>query len=147
MVGKHATDMEIGSSGGLAPKKKRRMDDRNCCVRCMCCACCLPIWAAGILWFIVISIIIVIIVIGCIAGTFVMPTMGMAGVTSSPTNGSQITFSGDGLNINFGLIINVNNPNLLGIGLSNINATVSLEQLTCKYKWVNFKLAAGVLSK
>lgn len=129
MGGKH-DDMEVGSSGlggEEKPKKKRRMDDRNACVRCMCCACCLPIWAAGILWFIAISIIIVVIVIGTIAGTFVIPTMGMAGVTNSPTNGSQITFSGDGLNINFGLIINVNNPNLLGIGLSNINATVSFK--------------------
>lgn len=118
----------IGGGGGLVqqkPKKKRRMEGRNCCVRCMCCAC-IPAWAAGILWFIIISIIIVIIVIGAIAGTFVMPTFEMAGITNSPVAGSQITFSGDGLNINFGLIIKVNNPNLLSIDLTNIKATVSI---------------------
>jgi hypothetical protein len=109
--------------------KKRRMDDRNCCVRCMCCACCLPLWAASILWFIIISIIIVIIVIGAIAGTFVMPTVNMAGVSASPTTGSQISFSGDGFNINFGLIVAVNNPNLLSIDLTDITATVRKSRL------------------
>jgi hypothetical protein len=105
---------------------RRRMADRNCCVRCMCCACCLPLWAAGILWFIIISIIIVIIVLGAIAGTFIMPTVDMAGVSSSPTTGSQISFSGDGFNINFGLIVAVNNPNLLSIDLTDITATVKI---------------------
>lgn len=123
----HDDDAESG--GGLVEndkKKKKRMEGRNCCARCICCAC-LPAWAAGILWFIIISIIIVVIVIGSIAGTFVMPTFEMAGVTNSPSAGSQITFSGDGLNINFGLIIKVNNPNLLSIDLTNIDATVSLD--------------------
>ncbi|CAO3621201.1 unnamed protein product [Mucor hiemalis] len=119
-------DVEMASGEGKTfnkGKKKRRMDDRNCCLRCLCCACCLPAWATGILWFIIIAIIIVIIVIGAIAGTFVMPTVDMAGITTSPTGGSQLTFAGDSLNINFGLLINVNNPNLLSIGLSDMTAT------------------------
>ncbi|KAI8991836.1 hypothetical protein BDF20DRAFT_810957 [Mycotypha africana] len=99
------------------------MEGRNACIRYLCCACCLPGWAAGIIWFIIIAIIIVIIVLAAIAGTFIMPTVDMAGVSSNPTTGSQISFTGDGLRINFGLIINVNNPNLLSIDLSNINAT------------------------
>lgn len=114
-------------NNGEKPRKvkKRRMEDRNRCVRCCCCACCLPVWATAILWFIIIAIIIVVIVIATIAGTFVMPTVEMAGITSSPTQGSQISFAGDSLNINFGLLINVNNPNLLSIGLSDMTATVS----------------------
>ncbi|KAF1800514.1 hypothetical protein V8B55DRAFT_1535422 [Mucor lusitanicus] len=115
----HDADMENGGEN----RKKRRMEDRNCCVRCMCCACCLPIWAAGILWFIIIAIIIVVIVIGAIAGTFIMPTVDMAGVSTTPTTGSQFSFTGDGISINFGLIVAVNNPNLLSIDLTDINAT------------------------
>ncbi|KAG2200544.1 hypothetical protein INT47_012330 [Mucor saturninus] len=125
MGGLHDTiEDDRESGGGLVEKKrkKKRMEGRNCCVRCMCCAC-IPVWATCILWFIIIAIIIVIIVIAAIAGTFVMPTFEMAGITNSPTAGSQITFSGDGLNINFGLIIKVNNPNLLSIDLTNIKAT------------------------
>lgn len=117
----HDADMENGGEN----RKKRRMEDRNCCVRCMCCACCLPIWAAGILWFIIIAIIIVVIVIGAIAGTFIMPTVDMAGVSTTPTTGSQFSFTGDGISINFGLIVAVNNPNLLSIDLTDINATVT----------------------
>ncbi|GAA5796457.1 hypothetical protein HPULCUR_001829 [Helicostylum pulchrum] len=56
------------------------------------------------------------------SGTFVMPTIDIGDITSSPTAGSQITFVGDGLNINFGLVIKVNNPNLLSIDLSDIEA-------------------------
>ncbi|KAI8638976.1 hypothetical protein BD408DRAFT_422229 [Parasitella parasitica] len=99
------------------------MDDRNCCVRCLCCACCLPIWGAGIIWFIVIAIIIIVIVIGAIAGTFIMPTVDMAGVSTTSNTSSQLSFTGDGISINFGLVVAVNNPNLLSIGLSDINAT------------------------
>ncbi|KAI8059762.1 hypothetical protein BDF21DRAFT_348336 [Thamnidium elegans] len=51
-----------------------------------------------------------------------MPTIDIGDITSSPTAGSQITFAGDGLNINFGLVIKVNNPNLLSIDLSDIEA-------------------------
>ncbi|KAI9257108.1 hypothetical protein EDC94DRAFT_586596 [Helicostylum pulchrum] len=96
---------DLESTGGLVEgrKRKRRMEGRNCCARCMCCACCLPVWAT-------------------IAGTFVMPTIDIGDITSSPTAGSQITFVGDGLNINFGLVIKVNNPNLLSIDLSDIEA-------------------------
>ncbi|CEG75272.1 hypothetical protein RMATCC62417_10342 [Rhizopus microsporus] len=104
--------------------KKRRMDNRNGCLRCLCCACCLPAWAAGIVWFIIIAIIIVVIVLGAVAGTFVMPKVDMAGVSTSPAEGgSQISFTGETFNINFGLIISVNNPNLLSIDLTDIKAT------------------------
>lgn len=108
-------------------KKERRMKNRNGCLRCLCCACCLPAWAAGIVWFIIISIIIVVIVLGTIGGTFVMPSVEMAGVSNSPVGGgSQLTISGSTFNINFGLIISVNNPNMLNIDLTDITATVSL---------------------
>lgn len=125
------TQHDLESTGGLVDgrKKKRRMEGRNCCARCCCCACCLPVWATYIVWFIIISIIIVIVVIGSIAGTFVMPTIDIGDITSSPTEGSQITFAGDGLNINFGLVIKVNNPNLLSIDLSDIEAVVSSSRL------------------
>jgi hypothetical protein len=116
--------MEMGGLADTATKeKKRRMENRNCCLRCLGCACCLPAWAAGIIWFIVIAIIIVIIVIGSIAGTFVMPSVDLVDVTT--TNSSQITFAGDSLDINFGLVVSINNPNLLAIQLSDMNAIVS----------------------
>ncbi|CAO3621207.1 unnamed protein product [Mucor hiemalis] len=144
-------DVEMASGEGKTfnkGKKKRRMDDRNCCLRCLCCACCLPAWATGILWFIIIAIIIVIIVIGAIAGTFVMPTVDMAGITTSPTGGSQLTFAGDSLNINFGLLINVNNPNLLSIGLSDMTATVSKTILDFKnVVMCNLSFKTGILSQ
>ncbi|KAG0946143.1 hypothetical protein G6F57_002786 [Rhizopus arrhizus] len=79
---------------------------------------------AGIVWFIIISIIIVVIVLGTIGGTFVMPSVEMAGVSNSPVDGgSQLTISGSTFNINFGLIISVNNPNMLNIDLTDITAT------------------------
>ncbi|KAI9252314.1 hypothetical protein BDA99DRAFT_443812 [Phascolomyces articulosus] len=49
--------------------------------------------------------------------------MDFAGVTSSPTNQSEVSFNGHVLNFNFGLSINIQNPNVLGIDLSQINAT------------------------
>ena len=114
---------------GLEKKKKRqRMENRNRCVRCLCCACCLPAWATGILWFILIAIVIVIVVIGSIAATFVMPTVELAGISNTSMTGSQISFSGSSININFGLIVNVNNPNTLGIQLSNLDATLSIKK-------------------
>ncbi|KAG1145001.1 hypothetical protein G6F37_006979 [Rhizopus arrhizus] len=115
----HYNQIEDGNN-----RKKRRMENRNGCLRCLCCACCLPAWAAGIVWFIIIAIIIVIIVLATIAGTFVMPTVNMAGVSTSPVGGgSQITISGGTFNINFGLIISVNNPNMLSIDLTELSAT------------------------
>lgn len=55
-----------------------------------------------------------------------MPTVNMAGVSTSPVGGgSQITISGGTFNINFGLIISVNNPNMLSIDLTELSATVS----------------------
>lgn len=105
------------------------MENRHGCLRCLCCACCLPVWATAIVWFILISIIIVVIVIGAVAGTFVLPTVGMNGVV--PTNGSQFSFSGYEFKINFGLLVSVNNPNLLSIGLSDVTATVSTIENCC----------------
>ncbi|KAI8146742.1 hypothetical protein BJV82DRAFT_396012 [Fennellomyces sp. T-0311] len=52
-----------------------------------------------------------------------MPTIDFAGVTSSPTNQSEVSYNGHVLNFNFGLLIHINNPNVLGIDLSQINAT------------------------
>ncbi|KAF7724241.1 threonine synthase [Apophysomyces ossiformis] len=118
----HMVDVE----GKLKKKKPRRMANRNGCLRCLCCACCLPAWATGILWFVIIAIVIIVIVLGAIFSKFVMPTMNMIGVTSSPYNVSQISFTGNSLDINFGLLINVQNPNMLQIDLSNIRATAYL---------------------
>ncbi|KAI9249279.1 hypothetical protein BY458DRAFT_536479 [Sporodiniella umbellata] len=48
----------------------------------------------------------------------------MGGVSTSPVGGgSQVTFLGGTFNINFGLIISVNNPNMLSIDLQDIKAT------------------------
>ncbi|KAI8983483.1 hypothetical protein BDB01DRAFT_790966 [Pilobolus umbonatus] len=124
----HSDINETIDSMGSSPvvsekkKKKRRMDGRNCCCRCLCCACCLPVWGTYIAWFIVGSIIIVVIVLGIIAATFKMPTIDMAGITSNPNNGSQISFNLEGFSINFGLIVAVNNPNIVDIRLSEMNA-------------------------
>ncbi|KAG1470114.1 hypothetical protein G6F56_002872 [Rhizopus delemar] len=105
-------------------RKKRRMENRNRCLRCLCCACCLPTWATWIIWFIIIAIIIVVVALGTIAGTFVMPTVDIGGVSTSPTQaGPQISISGGTFNINFGLIISVNNPNMLSIDLLDVTAT------------------------
>lgn len=112
-------------AGGLEKQKKKRMENRNCCVRCMCCACCLPLWAACIIWFIVIAIIIVVIVLGSIAGTFVLPSVNLLGVISDNSS-SPVSFSGYSIKINFGLNVNVNNPNLLGIQLSDMRAIVNI---------------------
>ncbi|KAG2225373.1 hypothetical protein INT45_005617, partial [Circinella minor] len=111
---------------GLQPmekQKKQPLTERNQCIRCLCCACCLPVWARWIMWFIIIAIIIIIIVFVVLLATFTMPTMDFAGVTSSPTNQSEVSYNGDVLNFNFGLLINIKNPNVLSIDLSNINAT------------------------
>lgn len=105
--------------------RKRPLTERNCCCRCLCCACCLPKWARFIVWFIIIGIIICVIVIGGLLGSFKMPTIDFAGVTESPeSNGSAITYDGSTFNINLGLTINIKNPNVLPLRLSNINATV-----------------------
>lgn len=107
------------------PRRKKRMANRHWCIRYTCCACCLPLWAAGIIWFIVIAIIIVVIVLGCIAGTFVMPTVELQNISTDTASGSQISLTDNAILLNFGLIVNVNNPNLLNIKLSDMNATVS----------------------
>ncbi|KAI9485321.1 MAG: hypothetical protein EXX96DRAFT_544726 [Benjaminiella poitrasii] len=102
--------------------RRRRMENRSCCIRYLCCACCLPWWGAGIVWFIIIAIIIVVVVLAAIAGTFVMPTVDLAGVNSSNII-QQITFTDSTINIPFNLIVSINNPNLLSISLSDLNAT------------------------
>ncbi|KAI9489438.1 hypothetical protein BDB00DRAFT_932022 [Zychaea mexicana] len=105
------------------PPKRPPLTERNRCVRWLCCACCLPVWARWIVWFIIIAIIILIIIFAALLATFTMPTMDFAGVTSSPTNQSEVSYDGHVLSFNFGLIIHVQNPNVLGIDLSQINAT------------------------
>ncbi|KAI9308555.1 hypothetical protein BJ944DRAFT_195794 [Cunninghamella echinulata] len=102
------------------------MENRNCCYRCLCCACCLPKWATIIVWFIIISILIVIIVIGGIMSKFVLPTVEVLGVSNSTgndTSPSPLSFVGDTLRINFGLVVKAVNPNLLPIYISDMNAT------------------------
>ena len=111
-------------------KTRPPLTERNICVRWLCCACCLPVWARWVLWFIIVSIIIVIIVLAALLATFTMPTIDFAGVTSSPTNQSEISYNGHVLNFNFGLLIHIANPNVLGIDLSQINATVCKDSYT-----------------
>ncbi|ORY99356.1 hypothetical protein BCR43DRAFT_530440 [Syncephalastrum racemosum] len=56
-----------------------------------------------------------------------MPTIDFAGVTESPeSNGSAITYDGSTFNINLGLTINIKNPNVLPLRLSDINATATI---------------------
>ncbi|ORY98543.1 hypothetical protein BCR43DRAFT_562021 [Syncephalastrum racemosum] len=52
-----------------------------------------------------------------------MPTIDFGGVTNAPNNQSQLTVSGNTFDINFGLLIHVQNPNVVGFDLSSINAT------------------------
>ena len=110
----------------IEKQNKPPLTERNRCIRCLCCAC-LPIWARWVVWFIIIAVIIIIIVFAALLATFTMPTMDFAGVTDSPTNQPEVSYNGHVLNFNFGLLINVKNPNILGIDLSNINATVSCD--------------------
>lgn len=113
---------------GQKKTKKRPLTERNCCCRWLCCACCLPVWARYIVWFIIIAIIICIIVIAALLGTFKMPTVNLDGVTSSPEgNSTQITYDGKTFSINIGLIVNIQNPNVLPIRLSDIQAVVSIK--------------------
>ncbi|KAI9254437.1 hypothetical protein BDA99DRAFT_518403 [Phascolomyces articulosus] len=107
--------------------RKRHWTERNRCCRCLCCSCCLPIWARYILWFIIIAIIICVVVIGGLAGSFKMPTVNVLDVTAYPgDNTSQITFDGQKFMFNLGLIVNVDNPNVLPIFLSDMNAKANI---------------------
>ena len=107
-------------------KKKPPLTERNRCCRCLCCACCLPVWARYIVWFIIIGIIICIVVIGGLLGSFKMPTVNVADVTESPgDNSSQITYDGRTFMFNLGLVVAVENPNVLPIYLSDMKATAS----------------------
>lgn len=105
--------------------RTRPLSERSRCIRCLCCAC-LPVWARIVIWFIVIAIIIVIIVLAVLFGTFSMPQMQFEGITQTPNNRSKLAYDGEKISLNFGLVINIQNPNLLDIKLSNINATAYL---------------------
>lgn len=102
------------------------LSERNRYIRCLCCTCCLPVWARVIVWFIIVAIIIVIIVLTILLGTLSMPQMQFEGVTQTPNNRSDLTYNDEKISLNFGLIINIRNPNLLDIKLSNINVTAYL---------------------
>ncbi|KAI8391186.1 uncharacterized protein BYT42DRAFT_490379 [Radiomyces spectabilis] len=54
-----------------------------------------------------------------------MPTINFAGIApASVANSlSPISFSGNSLNVKFNLIVNIQNPNVLPIKLSSVNAT------------------------
>ncbi|KAI9322801.1 hypothetical protein BX666DRAFT_1898568 [Dichotomocladium elegans] len=107
--------------------RKQSLTRRNKCCRCLCCACCLPAWAGYMLWFIIIAIIICVIVIAALLGTFKMPTVDVLDVTNAPGEDSiQITYKGSEFDLALGLIVNVNNPNVLPIRLKNIQATANL---------------------
>ncbi|KAL9559241.1 hypothetical protein MBANPS3_000508 [Mucor bainieri] len=104
-------------------KKVQHWTKRYCFFRWICCSMCFPPWVAYILWFIVIAVIICIIVIGAILGSFKMPTIDFAGLNSTLPNGTQqIEFSSTGVVIHAGLILNVINPNILSMKLSDLTA-------------------------
>ena len=55
-----------------------------------------------------------------------MPTVNVLDVTQYPgDNTSQITYDGQKFLFNLGLVVNVQNPNVLPIFLSDMKATVS----------------------
>ncbi|KAJ2964889.1 hypothetical protein NQZ79_g310 [Umbelopsis isabellina] len=105
------------------PQRKPPLTERNKCCRCLCCACCLPVWARWILWIIIIAIIIVVVVFAIIFSQFKVPNFEFNGVTSSPSGLSQFTVNGTSWNINGGLKIGINNPNIESATLSDMNAT------------------------
>lgn len=112
----------------MLPSQKPPLTERNRCVRYLCCACCLPVWARWIVWFIIIAIIILIIIFAALFATFTMPTFDFAGVSNSTDpQQSKLTFDGHVAKINFDLLIHAQNPNVLGIDLSQINATASIK--------------------
>ncbi|KAL7326848.1 hypothetical protein PS15p_209122 [Mucor circinelloides] len=103
--------------------KKVHWTKRNCFLRWVCCSMCFPPWVAYILWFIVIAVIICIIVIGALLGSFKMPTIDFAGLNSTlPSGTQQIEFSSTGVVIHAGLLLNIVNPNVLSMKLSNLTA-------------------------
>jgi hypothetical protein len=104
---------------------------RDCITRWLCCAICeFPAWLAYILWFIFVAVIICIIVIGAMLASFKVPSIDFVGLNTTLPNGiPQIQFSGTGFIINIGLILNIINDNVLGVSLSNINATVYISNL------------------
>lgn len=53
-----------------------------------------------------------------------MPAINFVGVTDTPNNRSEMYFDGNKFSINFGLLIHIQNPNVLPIRLSDMNTTV-----------------------
>ncbi|KAG2187372.1 hypothetical protein INT44_005058, partial [Umbelopsis vinacea] len=105
------------------PYKKPSLVQRNRCCRFLCCACCLPVWARWILWILIVGIIIVVVVFAIIFSQFKTPTFDFNGITDSPSGLSQFSVNGTRWNINVGLKIGINNPNIESATLSNMNAT------------------------
>lgn len=129
------------------PEKKVHWTKRNCFFRWICCSMCFPPWVAYILRFIVIALIICIIVIGALLGSFKMPTIDFAGLNSTLPNGTQqIEFSSTGVVIHAGLILNVMNPNVLSMKLSDLTAKVN-KKTCCIFQPLvhSHKLLLGIL--
>lgn len=125
--------------------KKAHWTKRNCLFRWICCSMCFPPWVSCVIWFVIIAVIICIIVIGAILGSFKMPTVEFAGLNPTlPSGTQQIQFSSTGFVINAGLILNVINPNILDLKLSNLTAKVkeSIHRAnnTAEVKSLNSKL-------
>jgi hypothetical protein len=127
----HATESPQGTyvadsppyPGQEKPYKKPRLTERNKCCRYLCCACCLPVWARWILWILIIAVIIVIIVFGIIFSQFKVPTFSFNGITNSPLGLSEFAVNGTSWDINVGLMIGIDNPNIESATLSDMNAT------------------------
>ncbi|KAI8968292.1 hypothetical protein BDF20DRAFT_991245 [Mycotypha africana] len=97
---------------------------RNRCLRCLCCACCFPPWLAYSIWTIIIAIIIIIVIFICLLATFKIPDINLAGIntTNLPEGKKLLQFTSTDVIINAGLVINVKNPNVLGLKISDIRA-------------------------
>lgn len=65
------------------------------------------------------------IVFGIIFSQFKVPTFDFNGITDSPSGLAEFSVNGTRWNINVGLKIGINNPNIESATLSNMNATVS----------------------
>jgi len=109
--------------GQEKPYKKPSLTERNKCCRCLCCACCLPVWARWILWILIIGIIIVVIVFAILFSQFKLPTFNFNGITNSPLGLQEFAVNGTSWDINVGLLIGIDNPNIESATLSDMNAT------------------------
>jgi hypothetical protein len=66
-----------------------------------------------------------VIVFAIIFSQFKYPTFDFNGITDSPSGLAEFSVNGTRWNINVGLKIGINNPNIESATLSNMNATVS----------------------